>query len=219
MNKAFWTIFVLLCLLVGLYPLTMVISSTEFPTLISKSVSTFQKEVYFLSFYVHVIFGGIALLIGWVGFIEKFREGNMQLHRLIGKMYIISVFLSGATAIYVATKAYGGLVSSLGFTGLALAWLFTTYQAYRYARNVQIQMHQRMMHYSYAVTFAAVTFRIWNPLLAFVLEDELTAYQLSSWLCWIVNLSATYFLIDKISRLLVYEEGIKTVLKKLLFLH
>jgi hypothetical protein len=26
-------------------------------------------------------------------------------------------------------------------------------------------------------------------------------------------------LIDKISRLLVYEEGIKTVLKKLLFLH
>lgn len=198
MNKAFWTIFVLLCILVGLYPLIMVISNTEFSTFISKSVSAFQKEVYFLSFYIHVIFGGIALLIGWIGFNEKFRKGNMQLHRLVGKKYIISVFLSGVTAIYVATKAYGGLVSSLGFTGLALAWLFTTYQAYGYARNAQIESHQRMMHYSYAVTFAAVTFRIWNPLLAFILNDELTAYQLSSWLCWIVNLTITYFFISKI---------------------
>lgn len=197
MNKAIWILIVMSCILFGSYPLAMVISNTDFPILNSKTIDVAQSEVYLICFYIHVTFGGIALLLGWVGFIEKFRKRNMRLHRSIGKTYIISVCLSGIMAIYVAMNAYGGMVSTLGFTGLALIWLATTYQAYKYAREVNIPSHQRMMLYSYAITFAAVTFRIWNPVLAFILDDELTAYQLSSWLCWIVNLTITYFFISK----------------------
>ncbi len=41
---------------------------------------------------------------------------------------------------------------------------------------------------SYALCFAAVTLRIWLPILEVVFGDFNTAYIITAWLCWIPNL-------------------------------
>jgi len=48
------------------------------------------------------------------------------------------------------------------------------------------------MIYSYAECFAAVTLRIWLPLLTLVLGEFLTAYRIVAWLCWVPNILFAY---------------------------
>jgi len=51
------------------------------------------------------------------------------------------------------------------------------------------------MIYSYAACFAAVTLRIWLPLLMITLGDYLFAYRIVAWLCWVPNIIAAYFIV------------------------
>jgi len=44
------------------------------------------------------------------------------------------------------------------------------------------------MIYSYAACFAAVTLRIWLPLLTMIYGDFVKAYVIVAWLCWIPNI-------------------------------
>ena len=72
---------------------------------------------------------------------------------------------------------------------LALAWLFTTAMAYLKIRQRDIQAHRSWMIRSYAVTFAAVTLRIWLGILMGALGwDFELAYQTVAWICWVPNL-------------------------------
>jgi hypothetical protein len=45
-----------------------------------------------------------------------------------------------------------------------------------------------MMVYIYDACFAAVTLRIWFPLLMIIFDDFITACTIVSWMCWVSNL-------------------------------
>ena len=92
------------------------------------------------------------------------------------------------SCIYIGFFATGGLVSSLGFICLGVIWFYTTLMAYIHIKNKRINQHQQMMIYSYAACFAAVTLRIWLPLLILTFGDFITAYKIVAWLCWIPNI-------------------------------
>ena len=141
-----------------------------------------------IGFYVHILLGGLALLIGWVQFSSKLRSRNIVLHKQIGKVYIISVLLSAITGFGIGFFAKGGPIASLGFICLAVIWFYTTLKAYLFVRDKQVEQHQKMMIYSYAACFAAVTLRIWLPLLTALLGDFIIAYTIVAWLCWVPNL-------------------------------
>ncbi len=47
--------------------------------------------------------------------------------------------------------------------------------------------------YSYAASFAAVTLRIWLPLLTIAFQDFVVAYRIVAWLCWVPNIAFAYF--------------------------
>ena len=110
---------------------------------------------------------------------------------------MIAVLLSGIAGVYIAYFATGGLIPKIGFTGLGLTWLFTTFRGYTSVRKKDIETHQKMMVYSYAACFAAVTLRIWLPLLSMSFGDFLPAYRIVSWLCWIPNILVAYFIIRR----------------------
>jgi uncharacterized membrane protein len=187
-KRVFWTLAVLLAILIGLYPAIYFLIDRNFGLLSSKSTEVLNSTFWNVGFYVHITLGGLALLIGWVQFSEKMRNKNLKRHRLIGKVYIISVLLSSIAGFYIALFATGGFLASLGFICLAVIWFYTTMAAYLSIRNKQIEQHQKMMIYSYATCFAAVTLRIWLPLLTALLSDFITAYTITAWLCWIPNL-------------------------------
>ena len=196
-NKVSWFVFVVLAIAVGLYPLTYFIVDREFGLLASKSDELLTNTLWNIGFYGHILLGGFALLIGWMQFSKKLRNANLKRHRNIGKVYIISALISGICGIYIAFYATGGIIASLGFIGLGIFWLFTTLRAYIAVRNKDISLHKGFMIYSYAACFAAVTLRIWLPILNIVFDDFVVAYRIVAWLCWVPNIIFAFFWVKK----------------------
>lgn len=192
-NKVAWIVFVLLAIGIGLYPLIYVFATDDFGLLLSKSKELLASGIWKFGFYGHIGFGGLALLSGWSQFSKKLRAKHLNLHRLLGKIYVISVLISGLCGVYIGFYATGGWVPSLGFICLGLVWLFTTVVAYVGVKRKDMSLHQGMMVYSYAACFAAVTLRIWLPLLILVFGEFLTAYRIVAWLCWVPNVLFAFF--------------------------
>ncbi|NNJ89797.1 MAG: DUF2306 domain-containing protein [Eudoraea sp.] len=192
-NRFAWFAFATMAISIGLYPLIYFVIDREFGLLASKSDALLGNVIWNTGFYGHILFGGLALLIGWAQFSKKFRNSNLQRHRVIGKIYMIAVLISGSCGIYIAFYATGGLVASIGFICLGVIWLYTTSMAYKAARNKDIDLHQGFMIYSYALCFAAVTLRIWLPTLTYFLGDFTIAYRIVAWLCWVPNVVFAFF--------------------------
>lgn len=164
----------------------------------SKSAVLLQNIMYRGTFYMHVIFGITALLIGSMQFFPKFRRNNYSLHRTLGKIYVIACLAGGSAGLIIAQFATGGLISTLGFSGLALAWLYTAWKAYQMARQRHFIAHNQWMTRSYALTLAAVTLRIWLPLFtAGFAWDFILSYRFISWFCWVPNILLAEFLITR----------------------
>lgn len=196
-NRFAWFVFATAAISIGLYPLIYFIIDREFGLLASKSDELLANFLWNTGFYGHILFGGLALLVGWVQFNKEFRNSNLSRHRIIGKIYIIAVMISGTCGVYIGFYATGGLISSIGFICLGVLWLFTTYKAYWAAKNNDIDLHQGFMIYSYALCFAAVTLRIWLPTLTFIFGDFTIAYRIVAWLCWVPNLVFAFFWVRK----------------------
>lgn len=197
MNKLKWIVFVFLSLLVSLYPIKYFFSAKNVGLLSSKSAELLADQFWNIGFFGHITFGGIALLIGWVQFRSKLRLKNIKLHRNIGKLYIIAVFISALCGIYIGFYATGGIITKLGFTSLGLVWFISTYLGYKQIKNGNIKSHQIFMIYSYAACFAAVTLRIWLPILMIFIDDFFTAYRIVAWLCWLPNIGVAYIIINR----------------------
>lgn len=196
-NKIAWIVFAFLAIGVGLYPLIYWFAADRFGILYSKTAELLANEVWNVGFYGHITFGGLALMSGWSQFSKKLRSKNLALHRNLGKAYVFSVLIGGICGVYIAFFATGGLIASLGFLCLGIIWLYTTLKAYFAIRAKDLALHQGMMIYSYAVCFAAVTLRIWLPLLTIAFGEFLIAYRIVAWLCWIPNMVFAFFWVKR----------------------
>ncbi|MBK6265384.1 DUF2306 domain-containing protein [Marivirga sp. S37H4] len=197
-KKALWILFVFLAIAVGLYPLIYFIIDRKFGLLSSKDIELLVNVYWNIGFYMHIILGGIALLVGWIQFSSKIRATRLKLHRQIGKIYIISSLLSALASLFIAYFATGGLISALGFACLGVIWFYTTLKAFLVIKKGNIVAHEKMMIYSYACCFAAVTLRIWLPILINIFHDFIPAYRIVAWLCWVPNLLVAFLIIRKI---------------------
>lgn len=192
-NRFAWIVFAIMAIAIGLYPLLYFILDREFGLLASKSDALLSNVIWNIGFYGHILFGGLALMVGWIQFNKNFRNANLKRHRIIGKIYMIAVLISGTCGIYIGFYATGGIITSVGFICLGVVWLFTTIKAYLAIRSNDIQLHQGFMIYSYAACFAAVTLRIWLPMLIFTFGDFTIAYRIVAWLCWVPNIIFAFF--------------------------
>lgn len=189
MKKFGWFIFVFFALLIGVYPVAYFLFDMKYGLLSSKSAELLADSYWNFQFYQHILFGGIALLTGWAQFNKKWRTNFIRTHRMLGIIYLASVVLSGLAGLYLAFFATGGWIASLGFGSLAVMWLFTTVNAYLAIHDKKIDAHERWMIRSYALTFAAVTLRLWLPIFqAGFGMNFIDSYLIIAWLCWVPNL-------------------------------
>jgi hypothetical protein len=65
--------------------------------------------------------------------------------------------------------------------------LVTGYLAYRTIRAGEVAAHRRWMMRNFALTFAAVTLRLWMMTVTMVF-GEISSYEITAWICWIPNL-------------------------------
>src|ERR1700692_433774 len=55
----------------------------------------------------HTLAGTFALLIGPINFSARIRQHHLQLHRVLGRIYVISVFIGAATGVALAAGGPG----------------------------------------------------------------------------------------------------------------
>jgi len=106
----------------------------------------------------HTLGGVIALLAGPMQFSSRFRQRHLKLHRGLGRIYVVSVFIGALTGIALAA----GRPGMPGTSMQAAAWIVCTTAAFITARNRQIAQHRQWMVRSYAVTFTFVSTRVLN---------------------------------------------------------
>ena len=196
LKKASYYLLAICGVLIGLYPIIyFIVPNRQFGLLASKSAELLSSTLWNTMFYTHIVLGGIALLIGWLQFNKKLRLKNINLHKKIGKTYVIAVLLSALSGLYIGYFATGGIIAKSGFMTMALAWFLTTFFAFTTIKKGNIIQHQKLMIYSYAICFAAVTLRIYLPILTPIMGGFLPAYKLISWLCWVPNIVVAYIII------------------------
>ena len=196
LKKISFSLIAICSVLVGLYPIVyFLVPDRNFGLLAGKSAALLANNLWNIMFYTHIILGGIALLIGWLQFNKKLRVKNLELHRKIGKIYVVSVLLSAISGLYIGFYASGGIIAKSGFITRAIAWFLTTLYPLTAIKKGNVLLHQKLMIYSYAICFAAVTLRIYLPIFIPIFGGFLPAYKLIAWLCWIPNTIVAYFII------------------------
>lgn len=148
--------------------------------------------------YTHVFSAAFALALGPFQFSSRLRSRHLALHRWLGRLYLgVGVLIGGAAGLFIAFNAFGGPVARLGFACLAFAWLYTGFRAYRAIRAREIEAHRTWMVRNFALTFAAVTLRLWVPASFVAGIDFALAYAAIAWLCWVPNLLVAELVFNK----------------------
>lgn len=151
-----------------------------------------QVEVYLANLTPivgHVAGGALALLLGPTQFLPALRRGRRRaFHRWSGRLYLVGIAVGGSFGLWMSFLAYGGIVGKAGFFGLSLAWLTTGAVAYSRIRAGDTDLHREWMIRSFALTFAAVTLRIWLGVSQASGVDFDVAYPVIAWVAWVPNL-------------------------------
>lgn len=157
--------------------------------------------------YIHIICGGIALIVGPFQFWPWLRQNYKGIHRWLGRIYyFLGIFPASISGLIVAFGTVAGLTGAIGFSLLAILWAITGVAALIAIKNGRVRDHQQWMIRNFALTFAAVTLRIWIPILMVsqiaggnIPEDVafMGAYQTVAWLSWVPNLIVAEWMIAR----------------------
>jgi uncharacterized membrane protein len=136
---------------------------------------------------VHAGGAATALLIGPFQFLPAVRR-RRTLHRWLGRTYATGCIVGGCAGFGLAFGTTAGPIAGLGFGLLAPTWIYCTAQGWLTARARRFDEHRRWMIRSFALTFAAVTLRLYLPIgvMAGLTFEQI--YVATAWISWIPNL-------------------------------
>ena len=149
---------------------------------------SYHYEARALALYGHIIFAIVALAMMPLQFSARLRAARPRLHRWVGRTYVAGCLIGGLCGFVLALGTKAGLTAASGFAVLAVVWIWCTLQGLFAARARQFADHRRWMIRSAALTFGAVTLRIYlmGGLAAGL--DFASFYPLLGWLSWVPNL-------------------------------
>jgi hypothetical protein len=186
-----WVVLLSLATAVGVFSLRYALPHVPFPS----GLANFREHRGWL--VGHAIFSSIALLTGVWQFSSRLRRSSITVHRWIGRTYCMTVLLGWLTSIPVAMHASFGVIPSAGFLTLGVVWIVSTAYGYFTIRRGEIVRHREWMVRSYAMTAAAITLRLYLPLLTLLGLSFATSYRMVAWLCWIPNLLVAEWIVRR----------------------
>ena len=152
---------------------------------------------------IHIAASGVALILGAFQFLKALRTRFPAVHRWMGRAYVAACVIGGIAGGTIALYTTSGLPAGLGFLSLAVLWVPFTLLAWTSAMNRNFVAHERWMIRSFALTFAAVTLRIYLPIAVIQNHGEfpVPAYQVIAWIAWVPNLIVAELWLRSQSRL------------------
>lgn len=154
-------------------PTISVIFYSEVPLLLQTKERAYLRTIPWL-ILPHVLCGIVALLSGPIQFSNRFRRSNPKFHRVLGRIYVSSVFIAAPTAIIMSNHRHDPHAIHFVVATFVQAgtWIVTTAAAFLTARNRYIQQHREWMVRSYAMTFTFVGTRVLQPIPAWNRHSE-----------------------------------------------
>ncbi len=104
--------------------------SLESAGLVQTKKNMVLTEEWKTFFYMHIFASAVSLLVGFIQFLPRIRQEKINLHKILGFIYFISVLVGGFSGLKISPYATGGSVSSWGFSTLAVLWIFCTVFAF-----------------------------------------------------------------------------------------
>lgn len=151
---------------------------------------------------LHVGGGIVALVLGLFQFPAGLRVSRPGLHRVVGRLYLASILLSGSLGLplaFLSIDSYRPALVGPSFGILAVVWLFVSAMAFQRARERRFDQHRAWMLRSYSLTFAAVTVRLVAAFATMLFRDPLLAVN-AGFLSWPFNLVVAELLIRRKAR-------------------
>ena len=187
---------------VGLLVLVLVVVAAPYLTLNPEAFFEPQRAVYqlhTLGIVGHIAGSMVAAVVGVVQLLPQLRRPRfLRFHRWLGRVYLAGVLVGSIFGFYMAWFSFGGLTTHLGFATLAGWWFATGLVAYRHIRAGDVRAHRRWMIRNYAMTFAAVTLRLWLVVLVVLQVPLEQAYQAVAWIAWVWNIPVAEWIIRRV---------------------
>jgi hypothetical protein len=154
---------------------------------------------YLPAYYSHVLIGGIILVAGLLQLHPKSSRRFRKAHRVLGYIYVMGILFFAAPGGLVMSLFIGrGPLVLSSFLLQSVLWFTFTAIAFNKIRSGEIVAHQQWMWRSYALTFAAITLRVYIFFTSYQYNlNDPTAYATLAWLSWVPNLLIAEFLIRK----------------------
>jgi len=189
-----WIVATVAASAVGIFSLRYALPHPPYPARLP-NVTTHREALI-----IHATMASFALLSGPLQMSRTLRNRFPNVHRGIGWLYVTAVLVGWIASLPLALHAFTGAIASAGFLCLGAAWLFTTLYAIVAISGGDIKSHRNWMIRGYALTFAAVTLRIYLGL-SIAAGALFVAYPFIAWACWLPNLAVAEWLIISRSKL------------------
>ncbi|HKB97655.1 MAG TPA: DUF2306 domain-containing protein [Terriglobales bacterium] len=122
--------------------------------------------------FAHGIPGALALLLGVFQFSSRLRQRYLQVHRVVGRIYVGCVAISAPAAIVVAISL-PIMTLAMASTIQAVGWLATTATGLYCIRTGRIQQHREWMMRSYPFAMVFIVVRAINSIPAIARMGEI----------------------------------------------
>jgi uncharacterized membrane protein len=146
---------------------------------------------YLPAYYSHVLVAGIILTIGFFQLNTRVSLKLKKLHRTVGKCYAYGILFFAAPGGFVMSFfIHRGPWVLTSFILQCTCWFVFTLLAVIKIREGNTAEHRKWMWRSYALTFAAVTLRLY--VFMFTASFDLStpnAYGIIAWASWVINLA------------------------------
>lgn len=179
-----WLVLAFLCLGIAAYSARYLLHPPETPS------QALGNPLGVPWLFIHVSGAVTALVLGSLQFLQPLRKGAIPPHRWIGRIYVAGCLVGGGAGLILAPGSHAGPIASAGFGALAVIWIVTTLMGWRAAMQGRFNVHRRWMIRSWALTLAAVTLRLYLPLVMALELPFLPWYRAISFLAWVPNLIA-----------------------------
>jgi len=142
---------------------------------------------------VHRLFGAVYLVIGLMQFSAGFRRKRPQLHRSLGKIFMVFSITGAVSGILFALLVpFAGVLEAIpvimfgGFMGYAI------YRAYIHIRRGEVMLHRAWVARSYAVGLGVATIRVCYLVLQYSTSnlDQREMFMIALWSGWVLTLGA-----------------------------